>query len=109
MRKRGKQINLQRLGNVLAGILKKHNIFFDSEEQRLLEIWQKAVGPQISVQTRPDKLKRNTLSAARGRCHARFRDAGRAGARGERPKYSLADARASICFIILTGLLRPEG
>jgi hypothetical protein len=61
MRKRGKQINLQRLGNVLAGILKKHNIFFDSEEQRLLEIWQKAVGPQISVQTRPDKLKRNTL------------------------------------------------
>ena len=61
MRKRGKQVNLQRLGNVLQGILKKHNIFFDSEEQRLLEVWQKAVGPQISVQTRPDRLKRNTL------------------------------------------------
>jgi hypothetical protein len=61
MRKRGKQANLQRLGNVLQGILKRHNIFFDSEEQRLLEIWQKAVGPQISAQTRPDKLKRNTL------------------------------------------------
>ena len=45
----------------LQGILKKHNIFFDSEEQRLLEVWQKAVGPQISVQTRPDRLKRNTL------------------------------------------------
>ena len=61
MRKRGKQANLQRLGDVLQGILKKHNIFFDSEEQRLLEVWQKAVGPQISVQTRPDRLKRNTL------------------------------------------------
>jgi hypothetical protein len=61
MRKRGKQANLQRLGNVLQGILKEHNIFFDSEEQRLLEVWQKAVGPQISVQTRPDRLKRNTL------------------------------------------------
>jgi len=61
MRKRGKQVNLQRLSNVLQGILKKHNIFFDSEEQRLLEVWQKAVGPQISVQTRPDRLKRNTL------------------------------------------------
>jgi hypothetical protein len=61
MRKRGKQLNLQRLGNVLQGILKKHNIFFDSEEQRLLEVWQKAVGPKISVQTRPDRLKRNTL------------------------------------------------
>jgi hypothetical protein len=61
MRKRAKQVNLQRLGNVLQGILKKHNIFFDSEEQRLLEVWQKAVGPQISVQTRPDRLKRNVL------------------------------------------------
>jgi hypothetical protein len=61
MRKRGKQVNLQKLGNVLQGILKKHNIFFDSEGQRLLEVWQKAVGPQISVQTRPDRLKRNTL------------------------------------------------
>lgn len=61
MRKRGKQANLQSLGNVLQGVLKKHNIFLDAEEQRLLEIWRKAVGPQISVQTRPDRLKRDTL------------------------------------------------
>jgi hypothetical protein len=61
MRKRRKQSNLQKLGNILQGILKKHNIFFNSEEQRLLEVWYKAVGPQISAQTRPDKLKRNTL------------------------------------------------
>ena len=61
MSKRGKQVNLQRLGNVLQGILKKHNIFFDSEEQRLLDVWRKAVGAQISVQTRPDRLKRNIL------------------------------------------------
>ncbi len=61
MRRKSKQANLQRLGNVLAGVLKKHNIYFDSEAQHLLEVWQKAVGPQISVQTRPDKFKRNTL------------------------------------------------
>ena len=61
MRRRGRQLNLQRLGNILQGILRKHNIFFNSEEQHLLEVWQKAVGPKISVQTRPDKLKRNTL------------------------------------------------
>lgn len=61
MRKRARQPNLQKLGNVLQGILKKHNIVIDSEEQRLLEIWHKAVGTQISAHTRPDKLKRNTL------------------------------------------------
>lgn len=61
MRRRSKQARLQKLGNVLKGILKKHNISFDSEEQRLLEVWYKAVGPQISAQTRPDKLRRNTL------------------------------------------------
>ena len=61
MRRKGKQANLQRLGNVLQGILKKHNINFDSEEQRLREVWNKAVGPQISTQTRPDRLRRNTL------------------------------------------------
>ena len=61
MRKRGKQANLQKLGTILQGILKKHNILFDSEEQRLLEVWRKAVGPQISAQTRPEKFKRNIL------------------------------------------------
>ncbi|NTW17569.1 MAG: DUF721 domain-containing protein [Syntrophaceae bacterium] len=61
MRKKGKQANLQKLGNILQGILKKHNINIDSEEQRLLEIWNKAVGLQISAHTRPEKLKRNTL------------------------------------------------
>ncbi len=61
MRRRVKQVSLQRLGNVLQGILKKHSIFLDSEEQRLLAIWQEAVGTQISAQTRPDRLKRNTL------------------------------------------------
>jgi predicted nucleic acid-binding Zn ribbon protein len=61
MRKRGTQANLQKLGNILQGILKKHNINIDSEEQRLLETWNKAVGLQISAHTRPEKLKRNTL------------------------------------------------
>ena len=61
MRRKGKQSNLQKLGNILQGILKKHNISFDSEEQRLHEVWYKAVGPQISDQTRPDRLRRNTL------------------------------------------------
>ena len=62
MRKKGKQANFQRLGNILQDILKKHNITIDPEEQHLLELWHKAVGPQISAHTRTDKLKRNTLS-----------------------------------------------
>ena len=61
MRRRGKQANLQKLSNILQSILKKYNINIDSEEQHLLEVWYKAVGPQISAQTRPDKLRRNTL------------------------------------------------
>jgi hypothetical protein len=61
MRKKSSQANLQKLGNILQGILKKHNINIDSEEQRMLEIWNRAVGLQISAHTRPEKLKRNTL------------------------------------------------
>lgn len=61
MRKKGTQANLQKLGSILQGILKKHNINIDSEEQRLLEIWNNAVGLQISAHTHPEKLKRNTL------------------------------------------------
>ncbi|HUH66648.1 MAG TPA: DUF721 domain-containing protein [Syntrophales bacterium] len=60
-RKRERQANLQKLGSVLPGILKKHNIGFDAEHERLLEVWRKAVGQRISAQTRPDKLRRNTL------------------------------------------------
>ena len=60
-RRRERQANLQRLGSVLPGILKKHNIAFDAEEDRLLEVWQKAVGKRIAAQTRPDRLRRNTL------------------------------------------------
>jgi hypothetical protein len=61
MRKKGTHASPQKLGNILQDILKKHNISIDSEEQRLLEIWNRAVGLQISAHTRPEKLKRNTL------------------------------------------------
>ena len=61
MRKRGTQANLQKLGNILPGILKKHNIIIDSGEHRLRELWNKAVGSQISAHSRPEKLKRYTL------------------------------------------------
>jgi len=61
MRKKSAHANLQKLGNILQGILKKHNITIDSKEQRLLVIWNSAVGLQISAHTRPEKLKRNTL------------------------------------------------
>jgi hypothetical protein len=61
MRKKGTHASPQKLGNILQDILKKHNISIDSGEQRLLEIWNRAVGLQISAHTRPEKLKRNTL------------------------------------------------
>lgn len=61
MRRKGTHTNPQKLGNILQGVLKKHNITIDSEEQRLSEIWNSAVGTQISAHTRPEKLRRNTL------------------------------------------------
>lgn len=49
------------LGEILRKILKKRNIPHTGTDRRLLDIWRRAVGPQIAAQTHPDSLKRGTL------------------------------------------------
>jgi hypothetical protein len=49
------------LGEILGKILKKRNIPHSSTDRRLLDIWRRAVGPQIASQTHPDTLKRGVL------------------------------------------------
>ncbi|MDI6777456.1 MAG: DUF721 domain-containing protein [Syntrophales bacterium] len=61
MRKRIPQAKLQRLDDILQTTLKRRKIFLDLEDKRLLPIWNKAVGLQIAAQTRPGKLKGETL------------------------------------------------
>ncbi|MBM4271105.1 MAG: DUF721 domain-containing protein [Deltaproteobacteria bacterium] len=61
MRKRSQSAKLQHLGDILQTILQKHKIFIRSEETHLSDTWNRAVGPQIAAQTRPARIKKNTL------------------------------------------------
>ncbi len=60
MRKRPPS-ELQKIEVILSRALKKRHVPFRQEDRRLLEIWEKAVGPQIAAQSRPDIIKRDTL------------------------------------------------
>jgi hypothetical protein len=61
MRKRARQPKPEMLGEILQKILKKRNIPHTSKDRHLIEIWKKAVGPQVALQTHADTLKRGTL------------------------------------------------
>lgn len=61
MRKRSRQPKPEMLGEILRKILKKKNIPSAGTDQRLLDLWRRAVGPQIAAQTLPDNIKRGTL------------------------------------------------
>jgi len=61
MRRRKKQAQLQSIGDVLFLILKKRGMTSKIEENALLKLWPKAVGPQIASQTQPDSLRNGTL------------------------------------------------
>ena len=61
MRRRTRQVKPEMLGEILGKILKKRNIPHSSTDRRLLDIWRRAVGPQIASQTHPDTLKRGVL------------------------------------------------
>ncbi|MBE0557020.1 MAG: DUF721 domain-containing protein, partial [Proteobacteria bacterium] len=61
MRRRARQVKPEMLGEILGKILKKRNIPHASTDRRLLDIWRRAVGPQIAAQTHPDALKRGVL------------------------------------------------
>jgi hypothetical protein len=61
MNRRARQIKPEILGEILHKILKKRNIPHASTDRHLLNIWRRAVGPQIAAQTHPDTLKRGSL------------------------------------------------
>ena len=61
MRRRARQVKPEMLGEILGKILKKRNIPHSSTDRRLLDIWRRAVGPQIASQTHPDTLKRGVF------------------------------------------------
>jgi len=49
------------MGDFLAKFLKRKKILLDILDYRILDVWHRAVGPQISAQTAPSKFKNNTL------------------------------------------------
>ncbi|MDP2268911.1 MAG: DUF721 domain-containing protein [Deltaproteobacteria bacterium] len=55
------QTKLQRIDEILARALRKRHVPFRSEDRRLIEVWGKAVGPQIASQSRPEHLRREIL------------------------------------------------
>ncbi|MBN2398593.1 MAG: DUF721 domain-containing protein [Deltaproteobacteria bacterium] len=61
-RRSGKrQKNLLKMGDFLAKFLKRKKILLDILDCCILDVWHRAVGPQISAQTAPSKFKNNTL------------------------------------------------
>jgi len=49
------------VGVILLKVLKKRNIPHTTTDRRLLDIWKRAVGPQVAARTLPETLKRGTL------------------------------------------------
>jgi hypothetical protein len=61
MRKRKHQTQMQSIGEVLFSVLKKRGMTSKLEENALVKLWPKAVGPQIASKTQPDCLRNGTL------------------------------------------------
>jgi len=59
--RRKKQNKLQSIGEVLSSVLKKKGMNSKIEENALLKLWPKAVGPQIASKTQPDCFRGGTL------------------------------------------------
>lgn len=59
--RRRPQPKLQRIDEILARALRKRHVPFRSEDRRLREVWDKAVGPQIASQSRPEHLRREIM------------------------------------------------
>lgn len=49
------------MGDFLQKVLQKKKILLDLVDHRILDVWKRAVGPQISANTNPFKFKNNTL------------------------------------------------
>jgi hypothetical protein len=49
------------IGEILLKVLKKRNIPHNETNRHLLDLWKRAVGPQIAARTLPETLKRGIL------------------------------------------------
>lgn len=61
MRKRISSTKPEMIGEILRKVLKKRNIPHKTPDRRLIDLWQKAVGPQIAARTLPETVKRGAL------------------------------------------------
>ena len=61
MRKRYHPAKLQKIGDILQKVLKRHRIPVRTEDHQLEKIWNEAVGPKIAAYARPEAIKRNVL------------------------------------------------
>jgi hypothetical protein len=61
MRKRASLSKPEMVGEILLKVLKKRNIPHTTTDRRLLDLWKRAVGPQVAARTLPETLKRGTL------------------------------------------------
>jgi len=59
--RRKSQTKPQRIDEILARALRKRHVPFRSEDRRLIEVWEKAVGLQIASQSRPEHLRGEVL------------------------------------------------
>jgi hypothetical protein len=61
MRKKNSRNRLHHISEILFYLLKKRGMAFKLEENALLKLWPKVVGPQIILHTKPDALRNGIL------------------------------------------------
>jgi hypothetical protein len=61
MRRRTATKKPEPLGEILQKVLKKLDIPYKKTDRRLVDLWERAVGPQIASRTFPENLKRSSL------------------------------------------------
>jgi predicted nucleic acid-binding Zn ribbon protein len=61
MRRRTATQKLEPLGGILQKVLKKWDIPYKNTDRRLVDLWERAVGPPIALHTIPENLKRGSL------------------------------------------------
>lgn len=61
MPRRRQSTKPQPIGDVLLSVLKRKGLASKIEENILLKLWPKAVGPQIASKTKPDSFKNGIL------------------------------------------------
>ena len=61
MRRRYRPARLEKMGDILQKVLRKHRIPVQTADQGLRKTWMDAVGPKIAAYTRPEAVRRNVL------------------------------------------------